>query len=76
MKALLRAMAKPTLAGLDLIGRPPPPRLSRGARFRPTPERVLALPDLLEVENSPQLIKHLTRLWYQDCAVAHQIATA
>jgi SAM-dependent methyltransferase len=72
---LLRAMAQPSLSGLDRTGR----RLHLAYHvvhgLRPTPERVLALSDLLEVENSPRLFKHLTNLWYNDCVAAHRIAT-
>ena len=70
---LLGAMAQPNLAGLDLTGR----RLNLAYHvvhgFRPTPERVISLPDLLEVENSPMLLKRLTQLWYNDCVAALQI---
>jgi SAM-dependent methyltransferase len=73
---LLHAMAQPNLAGLDLTGR----RLHLAYHvvhgFRPTPERVLALPDLLEVENSPRLLKRLTQLWHNDCVAAHRSQTA
>lgn len=34
--------------------------------FRPTPERVLALPALLDVAATPNLLKRLTQLWYGD----------
>jgi SAM-dependent methyltransferase len=73
---LLRAMAQPNLAGLALTGR----RLNLAYHvvhgFRPTPERVLALPDLIEIENSPVLLKRLTQLWHNDCVAALQVTTA
>jgi hypothetical protein len=38
--------------------------------FRPTPERILALPELLETASSPGLLKRLMELWSIDCASA------
>ncbi len=38
--------------------------------FRPTPERVLALPALLDIEAAPNLLKRLTQLWYGDSVLA------
>jgi len=41
--------------------------------FRPNPERILGLPELLRTECTPGLVKRLTELWAQDSAVAVSI---
>ncbi|WP_258874555.1 class I SAM-dependent methyltransferase [Cupriavidus taiwanensis] len=38
--------------------------------FRPSPERILALPPLIEKTCSPRLLTHLMQLWYADCTDA------
>ncbi|WP_373378319.1 class I SAM-dependent methyltransferase [Cupriavidus nantongensis] len=38
--------------------------------FRPSPERILALPPLIEKTGSPRLLTHLMQLWYADCTAA------
>jgi SAM-dependent methyltransferase len=38
--------------------------------FRPSPERILALPALIEKTYSPRLITHLMQLWYADSTAA------
>jgi SAM-dependent methyltransferase len=72
----LGAMAQLHLEGLDLTER----RLHLAYHlvhgFRPTPERVIALPELLDVASSPNLLKHLTQLWCNDCLLANQAAKA
>lgn len=64
-KRLLIAMCQDTLTDLSAAER----RLHLAYHvvhgFRPTPERVLALPELLEVATTPNLLKRLTQLWYQ-----------
>ncbi len=64
------AMTQPDLANLGRTER----RLNLACQlvhgFRSTPERVLALPELLEVANTPGLLKRLTELWYDDCLAA------
>ncbi|MCA8906665.1 MAG: glycosyltransferase [Rhodospirillaceae bacterium] len=42
--------------------------------FEPTPERVLALPTLLEKVSAPMLFAHLSKLWYADAQGAAQAA--
>lgn len=72
---LLDSMAQVRLDKLDLIGR----RLNLAYHlvhgFRSTPERVLALPDLLAVESSPGLLKRLTQLWHSDCVDARKVTS-
>jgi SAM-dependent methyltransferase len=69
-KHLLDVMTQPTLAELGLMER----RLNLAYHlvhgFRPTPERILALPELLETASSPGLLKRLMELWSIDCASA------
>jgi glycosyltransferase involved in cell wall biosynthesis/SAM-dependent methyltransferase len=73
---LLGAMAQPHLTDLDLTER----RLNLAYHlvhgFRPTPDRVLALPELFEVASSPNLLKRLTQLWYNDCVLAQSVKRA
>ncbi|MFX5956575.1 hypothetical protein ABTF01_19485, partial [Acinetobacter baumannii] len=38
--------------------------------FRPSPERILALPGLIGKVCSPRLITHLMQLWYADNTAA------
>lgn len=63
---LFQAMKAESLEGLDLQQR----RLNLAYHvvhgFRPNPERVLALPDLLDVAASPPLLRRLSQLWYAD----------
>jgi len=40
--------------------------------FRPTPERILALPALLDVAASPNLLKRLVQLWYEDSVLSKE----
>jgi hypothetical protein len=71
---LLQAMAQETLQGLAVDER----RLNLAYNvvhsFRPTPERVLALPDLLEVVATPHLLRRLTQLWHADAVQAANAA--
>jgi SAM-dependent methyltransferase len=71
---LLQAMAQDTLEGLALDER----RLNLAYNvvhsFRPTPERVLALPDLLEAVATPHLLRRLTQLWHADAVQAANAA--
>ena len=65
-KRLFQATAQPGLDGLNVVET----RLNLAYHvvhcFRPTPERVLALPALLDVAATPNLLKRLTQLWYGD----------
>jgi 2-polyprenyl-3-methyl-5-hydroxy-6-metoxy-1,4-benzoquinol methylase len=71
---LLQAMAQDTPEGLALDER----RLNLAYHvvhsFRPTPERVLALPDLLDVVATPHLLRRLTQLWHGDAVQAANAA--
>jgi SAM-dependent methyltransferase len=73
---LLGAMAQPHLEGLDMTERPLHLAYHLVHGFRPTPDRVIALPELLDVASSPKLLKFLTQLWYNDCLLAHQARKA
>ena len=44
--------------------------------FRPSPDRVLALPQLLEVVATPNLLTRLTQLWHADCQRATEVEAA
>lgn len=63
---LFRAMKADSLEELGLAER----RLNLAYHvvhgFRPNPERVLALPDLLDVAASPALLRRMCQLWYAD----------
>jgi SAM-dependent methyltransferase len=63
---LLDAMSQETLTGLGPAER----RLNLAYHvvhgFRPTPERIAALPELLEVAATPNLLKRLTQLWHDE----------
>jgi SAM-dependent methyltransferase len=67
---LFQAMKSETLEGLDLEAR----RLNLSYQvvhsFRPTPERVLALPDLLDVAATPPLLRRICQLWHADAVNA------
>lgn len=67
---LFRAMRSEPLDGLDLEER----RLNLAFQvvhsFRPNPERILALPDLLDIAASPPLLRRLTQLWHADAVSA------
>lgn len=69
---LLNAMKQHDLIDLDATER----RLNVAYHlvhgFRPTPERVLAVPELLEVASSPGLLRRLSELWREDCTLAQQ----
>jgi len=67
---LLQAMAQPGLEGLDVTEIQLNIAYHVVHCFRPTPERVLALPKLLDVAATPNLLKRLTQLWYGDSALA------
>jgi len=71
---LLGAMAQDTPDGLGLQER----RLNLAYHvvhsFRPTPARVLALPDLLDVVATPLLLRRLTQLWHGDAVQAANAA--
>jgi glycosyltransferase involved in cell wall biosynthesis/SAM-dependent methyltransferase len=71
---LLLAMGQDTPEGLGLNER----RLNLAYHvvhnFRPTPERVLALPDLLDVVATPHLLRRLTQLWHGDAVQAANAA--
>jgi len=71
---LLQAMVQDTPAGLALDER----RLNLAYHvvhsFRTTPERVLALPDLLDVVATPHLLHRLTQLWHSDAVQAANAA--
>ena len=66
LQRLMRAMSQQDIGNLDIVGT----RLNLAYHvvhcFRPTPERVLALPVLLEVAATPNLLKRMTQLWYGD----------
>ena len=68
--SLFKAMKNESLEGLNLEEK----RLNLAYqvvhRFRPNPERILALPDLFDVVASPPLMRHITQLWYADAVVA------
>lgn len=75
LQMLFRAMTQPEPEGLD----PALTRLNLAYhlvhRFEPTAARVFALPALLDVAASPNLLKLLTELWHADsvaAATAHQ----
>jgi SAM-dependent methyltransferase len=69
-RTLLQAMHQPGLGALNETGM----RLNLAYHvvhsFRPTAERVLALPTLLAVAHAPNLLKRLTQLWYEDSVLA------
>jgi SAM-dependent methyltransferase len=69
-RTLLQAMYQPGLGGLDETGT----RLNLAYHvvhsFRPNAERVLALPTLLAVAHTPNLLKRFTQLWYDDSVLA------
>ena len=68
--SLFKAMKNESLEGLNLEEK----RLNLAYqvvhRFRPNPERILALPDLFDVVASPPLLRHMTQLWYADAVGA------
>lgn len=70
LERLLQAMAQPGLEGLGTTE----VQLNLAYHvvhcFRPTPVRIAALPTLLEVAATPNLLKRLTQLWYADSEVA------
>jgi SAM-dependent methyltransferase len=67
---LFLAMRCETLQGLELAER----RLNLAYNvvhsFRPSPERVLALPDLLDVAATPPLLRRMSQLWHADAVAA------
>jgi SAM-dependent methyltransferase len=72
LQQLFRVMTQPGLEGLDTVAT----RLNLAYHvvhcFRPTPERVLALPALLDIASSPNLLKRLMELWHADATNAGQ----
>lgn len=73
---LFRAMKSKTLQGLDLEER----RLNLAYNvvhsFQPTPERILALPDLFDVVATPPLLRRMSQLWHADAIVAATVQPA
>lgn len=69
-RGLFRAMISETLEGLDLVER----RLNLAYNvvhsFQPTPERILALPDLFDVAATPPLLRRMSQLWHTDAVRA------
>jgi SAM-dependent methyltransferase len=63
---LFQATAQPGLDGLDVVETQLNLAYHVVHCFRPTPERVLALPILLDIAATPNLLKRLTQLWYAE----------
>jgi len=66
IQRLFAAMTKPTLEGLNLDDRRLNLSYTVVHSFFPTPERILALPDLLERHGSRPLLTRLMQLWHGD----------
>lgn len=72
LQRAFHAMTQPSLEGLDQTEI----RLNLAYHvvhcFRPTPARIMALPSLLDVSATPNLMKRLTQLWWLDSHAAAQ----